>query len=288
VTDSAHHVTPIALDDAGPAEAETPEQALHRMIAVTALGTTGVHRLGTTAARVAGALRTAVGSTSTPGIRTSTTDAGLLVEVSVVAEYPAKVTDVADHVRTAVQHAVGQVGDEAVTVDVAVTDVHGPFDEADEARRQAAAEKRKAAVADARDSAKAKAGQVADTVRDRAGQVGDALQEKAGQASDTIQEKAAQVADKADEVREAASDEADELGQQASRKADELGDQARDLRDEAARRGDDAAASAGGAASDVPDGTTVTVTVEDGDTTVVVDPADDARRDGDDQGTSAR
>lgn len=68
MTDSAHHVTPIDLDDAGPAEAETPEQALHRMIAVTALGTTGVHKLGTTAARVAGALRTAVGATSTPGI----------------------------------------------------------------------------------------------------------------------------------------------------------------------------------------------------------------------------
>jgi len=254
VTDSAHHVTPIALDDAGPAEAETPEQALHRMIAVTALGTTGVHRLGTTAARVAGALRTAVGATSTPGIRTSTTDAGLLVEVAVVAEYPATVTDVADHVRTAVQHAVGQVGDEAVTVDVAVTDVHGPFDEADEARRQAAAEKRRAAVADARDSAKAKAGQVADTVKDRAGQVGDALQEKAGQASNTLEEKAAQVADKA-EVRDAASDAA-------------------------GRRGDD----------DDEDGTTVTVTVDDGDgdTTVVVDTADGARRDGDDQGTSAR
>jgi len=342
VTDSAHHVTPIALDDAGPAEAETPEQALHRMIAVTTLGTTGVHGLGTTADRVAGALRTAVGATSTPGIRTSTTDAGLLVEISVVAEYPATVTAVADHVRTAVRHAVGQVGDEVVTVDVAVTDVHGPFDEADEARREAAAEKRKAALADARDSAKAKAGQVRDTVADRAGQVGDALKDGADRASDTLQEKAAQVADTAAEVRDAASDKADEVGEQARRKAGELGDQARDLRDEAGRRGDDAAASAGGAASDAkdaagdlldaartraasaldslsdasdragddrdrsadataassagtadesvtdaPDGTTVTVTVEDGDTSVVVDTPDDRRTDGD-QATSAR
>ncbi|MFP7832885.1 Asp23/Gls24 family envelope stress response protein [Marisediminicola sp. LYQ134] len=128
MTDSRHRVTPIDLGPAGSADSVSPQLALERAIAVTVLGTTGVYTLGTPFARFAGSLAGRVGADTIAGVRTSTDKTGTVVDVAIVAEYPANVTELADTVRTQIEHTVRQTEGDHVTVNVEVTDVHGPFD----------------------------------------------------------------------------------------------------------------------------------------------------------------
>ena len=225
MSESTHHVTPIDLDSAGQSAPETPEQRLERTIAVTVLGVTGVHRLGTGAARVVGAVRNAVGSADSAGVKVTTTDTGLAVDVSVVAEYPTNVTGLADTIRTQVRHAVGQLDGEPVTIDVTVTDVHGPFDEADAAKAAADAEKKeqreraiaekKAQAKEALDSAGAKASETADKAKAGAsdalenGKKGasDALETTKTVAADVVDTAKSKTADALDGIADAVDDE---------------------------------------------------------------------------------
>jgi len=131
-SNATHHVTPIDLGAVGQPDASSPEAALERAIAVTVLGTTGVHALGTPVARAVGALRSRLGAGGVTGVTITRTTGGVVVDVAIVAEYPTNVTELAETVRTQVGHAVAQLDADGVTVDVMVTDVHGPFDEADE------------------------------------------------------------------------------------------------------------------------------------------------------------
>jgi uncharacterized alkaline shock family protein YloU len=57
----------------------------------------------------------------------------LNVEVSLVAEYPASVEEVADTVRADIASALEARHAGPVDIDITVTDVHGPFDPADDA-----------------------------------------------------------------------------------------------------------------------------------------------------------
>nr|WP_246306599.1 Asp23/Gls24 family envelope stress response protein [Herbiconiux flava] len=100
-----------------------------RTVADTALGVSGVHRLGTPFGRAVDSVRrSAFGSGSNPGVVISQRDDGLAISVSLVVEYPANVTEVAETARTQIAHAVGQLHEHPIAVDVTITDVHGPFD----------------------------------------------------------------------------------------------------------------------------------------------------------------
>lgn len=132
---NAHtHLTQIDL----PAELTTPlgqdDDLLAlaaRTAAETALGVSGVHRLGGLVARAADRVRSQLGrSAGAPGVRVDDTDGTLEVSIALVVDYPRHVRQVADAVRSQVVAAIAQLGTgRATSVDVRVLDVHGPFDD---------------------------------------------------------------------------------------------------------------------------------------------------------------
>ncbi|ROP63592.1 MULTISPECIES: Asp23/Gls24 family envelope stress response protein [unclassified Curtobacterium] len=112
-------------------EDASPLDVAARTAATTALGVDGVHHLGGVVERAADQLRSRLGrSATTVGVQVDDTDGILEVRVSLVVTYPERVSAVADEVRAQVAHAVGQLAALPVRVDVHVTDVHGPFDDA--------------------------------------------------------------------------------------------------------------------------------------------------------------
>ena len=132
-----------------------------RTAAETALGVHGVHHLGNLLARAADRVRSQFGrSAGTTGVQVDEEDGALDVVVSIVVEYPEPVIAVADEVRRQIREAVSQLGDGAVTVDVRVLDVHGPFDDEPSALDRAvesgkdAVDRAKAAASDAADDIK--------------------------------------------------------------------------------------------------------------------------------------
>ena len=112
-----------------PTAADEPDAA--RVAGVTALGVSGVHSLGTPAGRAAAAAgRVLLRDSGVPGVRVDDAAPGrLVVEVTVVVEYPSPVRRVADQVREQVRDALVQLGDAEVTVDVVVADVHAAADD---------------------------------------------------------------------------------------------------------------------------------------------------------------
>ncbi|POH63769.1 MULTISPECIES: Asp23/Gls24 family envelope stress response protein [Cryobacterium] len=94
---------------------------------------TGVHALGGGAARALGAIRDAIGSTDrSQGVSVKVNGPHVAVDLSIVAEYPLPLQQVADDARTAIIDAIETlVGLEVTEVNVTINDVHLP-DEADE------------------------------------------------------------------------------------------------------------------------------------------------------------
>ncbi|WP_440708273.1 Asp23/Gls24 family envelope stress response protein [Herbiconiux sp. YIM B11900] len=95
----------------------------------------GVYALGGGAARAFGAIREAVaGTDQSQGISVEVGETQVAVDVTIVAEYPLALQDVADGVRKNVIQAVETiVGLEVTEVNVTVNDVHLPSDDKDEA-----------------------------------------------------------------------------------------------------------------------------------------------------------
>ncbi|MFD1721319.1 Asp23/Gls24 family envelope stress response protein [Amnibacterium endophyticum] len=96
----------------------------------------GVHDLGSSAGRAIGALRDRINQTDlTQGIAVEVGETQVAVDVTLVAEYPMSLQQVADDVRTAVTDAIeSYVGREVTEVNVTITDVHIPsVDDADDA-----------------------------------------------------------------------------------------------------------------------------------------------------------
>jgi uncharacterized alkaline shock family protein YloU len=91
----------------------------------------GVYALGGGAARAFGAIRDAINTTDlSQGISVEVGETQVAVDVTIVAEYPAPLQDVADGVRTAVIRAIETiVGMEVTEVNVTVNDVHLPSDD---------------------------------------------------------------------------------------------------------------------------------------------------------------
>jgi uncharacterized alkaline shock family protein YloU len=94
----------------------------------------GVYALGGGAARAFGALRDAMNATDqSQGVSVEVGETQVAVDITIVAEYPAPLQDVADGVRAAVIHAIETiVGMEVTEVNVTVNDVHLPSDDTDD------------------------------------------------------------------------------------------------------------------------------------------------------------
>ncbi|MCS5720174.1 Asp23/Gls24 family envelope stress response protein [Herbiconiux sp. CPCC 205763] len=91
----------------------------------------GVYALGGGAARAFGAIREAVaGTDQSQGISVEVGETQVAVDVTIVAEYPLSLQDVADGVRRGVIQAIETiVGLEVTEVNVTVNDVHLPTDD---------------------------------------------------------------------------------------------------------------------------------------------------------------
>ncbi len=94
----------------------------------------GVYALGGGAARVVGAIRDALNSTDlTQGISVEVGERQVAVDVTIVAEYPMPLQQVAGDVRAAIAKAMVElVGLEVAEVNITVNDVHIPSDDAEE------------------------------------------------------------------------------------------------------------------------------------------------------------
>ena len=122
----------------------TIEDAVVAKIAgIAARDVSGVHALGGGAARMVGAIRDALNTTDlSQGISVAVGEAQITVDVTIVAEYPVSLQDVADGVRADVIRAIETiVGLEVTEVNVTVNDVHLPSeddnnDKTEEARVQ--------------------------------------------------------------------------------------------------------------------------------------------------------
>jgi uncharacterized alkaline shock family protein YloU len=91
----------------------------------------GVYALGGGAARAFGAIRDAINTTDLgQGISVEVGEKQVAVDVTLVADYPVALQDVADRVRAAIVRAIETlVGMEVTEVNITVNDVHVPSDD---------------------------------------------------------------------------------------------------------------------------------------------------------------
>lgn len=94
----------------------------------------GVYALGGGAARMMGAVRDAIGSTDlSQGISVEVGEKQVAADVLLVAEYPVPLQELADRVRNAIAEAITNlVGMEVAEINVTISDVHVPEDDAND------------------------------------------------------------------------------------------------------------------------------------------------------------
>jgi uncharacterized alkaline shock family protein YloU len=110
-------------------DALTAEQQLSTTVASIAAGVVGVHHLGGLAARTLDrATRSVLGTSTEPGVTVSRIDGRTVVDLDLVVEYPHTIARVVDQTRDEVLRAAESLVSGPVQVNVAVTDIHGPFD----------------------------------------------------------------------------------------------------------------------------------------------------------------
>ncbi|MBF4460298.1 MULTISPECIES: Asp23/Gls24 family envelope stress response protein [unclassified Pseudoclavibacter] len=119
------------------------DSVVARVAGIAARDARGVYDLGGGAARAIGAIRNAINATDqSQGISVEVGEKQVAVDVTIVAEYPVSLQDVADGVRADVIRAIETiVGLEVTEVNVTVNDVHLPSeddtnDKTEEARVQ--------------------------------------------------------------------------------------------------------------------------------------------------------
>ncbi|PPG38157.1 Asp23/Gls24 family envelope stress response protein [Pseudoclavibacter sp. RFBA6] len=119
------------------------DSVVARVAGIAARDARGVHALGGGAARAIGAIRDALNATDQgQGVSVEVGEKQVAVDITIVAEYPVALQDVADGVRADVIDAVETiVGLEVTEVNVTVNDVHLPSeddndDDKEEARVQ--------------------------------------------------------------------------------------------------------------------------------------------------------
>ncbi|WP_411557016.1 Asp23/Gls24 family envelope stress response protein [Plantibacter sp. MPB07] len=184
----------VELDSGRRREQEADELA--QVIASTAETVPGVHALGSPTARAIDSARTRLlGRTAVPGVNVLADDDVLNVEVSLVAEYPASIDEVADTVRADVAAALEARHPGPVDIDITVTDIHGPFDPIEPDPGEAI-DDAKAAIGNATSAAGATIGNAAEAA-------GDALGTAKAAASDAVDSARAGAADLADAAGDA-------------------------------------------------------------------------------------
>ncbi|MCI0158730.1 Asp23/Gls24 family envelope stress response protein [Leifsonia shinshuensis] len=132
-------VTPIVAGASG-GKTVIENNVVSKIAGIAAAEVTGVHALGGGAARALGAIRTAINAADLgQGIKVEVGETQVAVDVTIVADYPVALQQVAADVRSAVTDAIQTlVGMEVTEVNVTVNDVYIPAvdDEQGEARVQ--------------------------------------------------------------------------------------------------------------------------------------------------------
>ncbi|KQQ53157.1 Asp23/Gls24 family envelope stress response protein [Plantibacter sp. Leaf314] len=211
VAEPAEPSAPVVEIDSG-RRREQEQDELAQVIAATAETVPGVHALGSPSARAVDSARTRLlGRTSVPGVNVLADDDVLNVEVSLVAEYPASVEEVADTVRADIASVLEARHSGPVDIDITVTDVHGPFDPADPDPGELI-DGATAAI----DDAKAKTGEAIGAAGDAAGKALDSAKATASDAADAARAGAANVADAAGDALEGLSKQRPESADDAA------------------------------------------------------------------------
>jgi uncharacterized alkaline shock family protein YloU len=114
------------------------ESVVATVAGIAARGVPGVFALGGGAARAIGAIRDAVNATDlTQGINVEVGETQVAADVTIVAEYPAPLQEVASGVRTAISEAIEQiVGMEVTEVNVTIDGVHVDSDDDDDEQKE--------------------------------------------------------------------------------------------------------------------------------------------------------
>ncbi|MBD8728534.1 MULTISPECIES: Asp23/Gls24 family envelope stress response protein [Frigoribacterium] len=111
------------------------EGVVSKVAGIAAREVPGVHDLGNGAARAIGAIRNAINQQDRgQGVSVEVGEKQVAADIVIVAEYPVELQKVADDVRKSVTDAISQVvGMEVTEVNVTVSDVYIPSDDADDA-----------------------------------------------------------------------------------------------------------------------------------------------------------
>jgi len=111
------------------------EGVVSKVAGIAAREVAGVHDLGNGAARAIGAIRNAINQQDRgQGVSVEVGEKQVAADITIVAEYPVELQKVADDVRKSVTDAISQVvGMEVTEVNVTVSDVYIPSDDADDA-----------------------------------------------------------------------------------------------------------------------------------------------------------
>lgn len=120
--------------DQMPGKTVINDSVVAKVAGIAAREARGVHALGGGAARAIGAIREVVaGADQTQGISVEVGEKQVAVDVTIVAEYPAALQDIAEGVRNGIIRAIEEiVGMEVTEVNVTINDVHLPGDEDDD------------------------------------------------------------------------------------------------------------------------------------------------------------
>ncbi|GAA1493846.1 Asp23/Gls24 family envelope stress response protein [Curtobacterium herbarum] len=109
------------------------DTVVSKVAGIAAREVNGVHGLGGGAARAIGAIRDAIGQRDLgQGVKVEVGEKQVAADITIVAEYPVKLQQVAEGVRSSVSRALEQiVGMEVAEVNVTIQDVYIPGDDDD-------------------------------------------------------------------------------------------------------------------------------------------------------------
>ncbi|ROQ30971.1 putative alkaline shock family protein YloU [Frondihabitans sp. PhB188] len=131
-TSSSKAVTPAHSTETG--KTNINDAVVSKVAGIAAREVRGVHALGGAAGRAIGAIRDRAGQTNlAQGISVEVGETQVAVDVTLTAEYPVALQDLADNVRNAVGDAVENiVGMEVAEINVTIADVFVPSDDDDD------------------------------------------------------------------------------------------------------------------------------------------------------------
>lgn len=124
-------VLPTGAAESGSGKTVINDGVVAKIAGIAARDVPGVHALGGGAARAFGAIRDAINTTDLgQGISVEVGEKQVAVDVTLVADYPVALQDVADRVRAAITKAIETlVGMEVAEVNVTINDVHIPSED---------------------------------------------------------------------------------------------------------------------------------------------------------------